>query len=630
MPDDNRPDFIPHQAARPDFIPHTDTSSGAAAAQAPQPDSLSRFSNAFIEGLGANPEKVAAAATSAKTPAGAVGKGLLETGKDMAVGLGKNIKSEWQQPTTGVGGTEKPLPGGQATAARILFPFHLAARGIEGLTTGIDTGLHKAAAGDVAGGAGTITGNLGQVGIADVAQESFIKTLKESASILDKHVAINKGKVGLVNSAKAAGSQLEHAVTGPNGEIGKHAQAVIQADKADLAKTQSEGKVSGVPAQQAGIEFANKTKIGMDSTHGFKASMTMEEAKAATTMLGREGARLERAGKAPEAGVVWAEYNALREATQARADGLGADFGKSWKHYSSEFHNFLQLHKGVFGDLMETGPMDHENTLGKLTGDKYAAQIPEITDWMKKYKVDPSAVEQAVKQGRQLEDLTQQTRNVFVGKLKAIIRHPMATIPAIAAGSAAGSAVGLTGGIGGFALSLIIAGKVSGLLDHISTMRLLKDISKRVGPEAQRVTPAPEGPKPLPQPPTPQATSTTRAPAERRSIAERRSGAKSSLTGEPMAAPEGVERRVSDRRTQAQKDYDKAVSTTKPGESTPGESLAEQVRQARAGKSSDISEGAALREIMADKEEYAKYKAGDQKTRDAMLVAKARQMRKGR
>lgn len=57
---------------------------------------------------------------------------------------------------------------------------------------------------------------------------------------------------------------------------------------------------------------------------------------------------------------------------------------------------------------------------------------------------------------------------------------------------------------------------------------------------------------------------------------------------------------------------------------TEGEKLAQELRTARAGPSGKVTEGEALRRIMKDPDEYEKYKAADQKTRDRMLVEAAR------
>lgn len=59
---------------------------------------------------------------------------------------------------------------------------------------------------------------------------------------------------------------------------------------------------------------------------------------------------------------------------------------------------------------------------------------------------------------------------------------------------------------------------------------------------------------------------------------------------------------------------------------TAGEQLAEQIRIARAGQPSGITEGAAQAEIMRDPAEWERFVAGDRKTKDTMLIAAKNRM----
>jgi hypothetical protein len=101
----------------------------------------------------------------------------------------------------------------------------------------------------------------------------------------------------------------------------------------------------------------------------------------------------------------------------------------------------------------------------------------------------------------------------------------------------------------------------------------------------------------------------------------------------PGASPTGTERR-----SQAMQDYHQAITTTPPGQQTPGEKLAQDTRAAQAGKPSGITEGDARRFIAGDKELYAKFREldasankGDRaayKQRDEMLVKAMQDMKK--
>ncbi len=321
----------------------------------------------------------------------------------------------------------------------------------------------------------------------------LLRDVSDAARVIERHPTVEQGKIGLVNTARNAISRLENEVRGPSGEVGRHAQAVIAADKLDLAKRGSPGAVSGIEATNAGQAVLDKL-AGGGVADGFKTQMGMDEAKAIISKLGSTAARLERAGRAPEASVLWAEYDALRKATQERATALGADFGKSWQHYIGEFHNWMQLQKGVVGHVMEG---EHTAALDQLI--KHEGQLPEVYDWFKKYKIDPAPLTEALEQGKKIAELTQQSKNMFFGKIRAIARHKWTAGPAAIAAAYVGHATGIP--VLGFVLPLLVAGRVAGLVDAFELRGLLKDIAKRVGPEAMRVAPTPEGPRPLPPPP---------------------------------------------------------------------------------------------------------------------------------
>lgn len=95
----------------------------------------------------------------------------------------------------------------------------------------------------------------------------------------------------------------------------------------------------------------------------------------------------------------------------------------------------------------------------------------------------------------------------------------------------------------------------------------------------------------------------------------RQAGLLPDLRQQPGTSPTGVERR-----TQAERDYQQAVSTTPPGTPTPGEQLSQDIRQARAGAPSDITEGHAMQRIMRDPALYQQFQKADNKARNQMLV----------
>lgn len=480
---DNRPDFIPHTAnaadARPDFIP-------------------------------------ARGSTTQSTTAQPATSPVYDFGKRVGQGMGFDVDKA-ERMETAPDGTKKPLMGGLELARQLLSqagpwmekvaqdPFHVADP-IHAMATGMTTasGLPDTSDKSIFSKGSYSTPDpakmlgAGSMILGGTDKLPAGEHITAASKLLDRQIALNKGRVGLVNAARNSANLLENAVTGETGEVGQHAQAVIAADKLDLQRSQSGGKVNTTGATLAGQAVRDKTKLG-GVAGGYETNIPLDSAKALITQLGREASKLERTGRRPEAAGVWAEYDALRKATQERADALGGDYGKSWAHYIKEFHNYIQLKKGVFGDILEEP--SHTSVLKKLTSGDVAAQIPEIKQWMKKYGIDPEPLDYAIEQGQQLDTLSQQSGNMFIGKIRAIMKHPVLAGSAAAGAAVAGHATGVPGM--GFVLPLIVAGKVAGILDTAQMTKLLREISKKVGPEAERVTPEPQGPQPLPQQPPP-------------------------------------------------------------------------------------------------------------------------------
>jgi len=101
---------------------------------------------------------------------------------------------------------------------------------------------------------------------------------------------------------------------------------------------------------------------------------------------------------------------------------------------------------------------------------------------------------------------------------------------------------------------------------------------------------------------------------------------------QPNLAQRTVDRRVGpdsykgpERRAGVQ-DWQEAVSSTPPGQPTPGETLSQRIRTTTAGQPGGISEGQALQQIMRDQDMYDIYRSADQRTRDAMLVKAKNEM----
>lgn len=393
---------------------------------------------------------------------------------------------DWKKALGGNEPMEKYLPFASAGAA-LMTPFDLAAKGIEGVAGGLESSIKDVAAGwdkkdwrSIAAGAGEFVGTKMQVDAPEHVQRAY----KTAAALIERQPTVEQGKIGYVNSARKATQILDNAVRTQG--VGVRAQSVIDADKLELARTGSEGKVDTTDAVLAAQKVFEKTKMGT-VPGGYPGQMSMDTAKATMTHLGREASKLDRTGKAPEAAAVWAEYSGLREATQKRAVELG--MGKEWSDYAKEYSSYMKLQGGLLGHIMEG---EHSSTFNKIL--EHSGQLPELQKWFDKYNVDMSPIRDAAVEGKKLHDLTQQSSNALMGKIKLLSKHWMLALPTLAAAHVGSSMMGLSGGIGGMILPLILAGKVGGLLDTMQVKSLLYDLQKKIPPEQFQVAPDAVGP----------------------------------------------------------------------------------------------------------------------------------------
>jgi hypothetical protein len=494
----------------------------------------------------------------------------------------------------------------------------------------LGTGLGQEMAGRAGAAALTGTAHFLRFASDPVVRQTF-KELSDAGS---QHAAIMQGKVRTVNDlVRRPASLLQDAVMGDGGEVGQHANAVLAADEADM---QQRGSQTGMADTTQAVHAARDTlkqnmgtEFGSGPIEGLlqraMGPMSLRNLKALRTQVGKLGGALYRSGNRGEAAALYSLYDGLTDAGNARAGELGPQAASSWNHYSDVTASYKDMEKGVLGDMLD--PDSHTTDTAKAGLLTKVVNNPtglaEITRSMKKYGVDPTPLNKAVEIGQSLNEASQRTGNIVMGKIKAMIKHPLAVgVPAVASGMA-GSAMGLSGGLAGFVLPIAIAYHLNGILDKIQLTKILSDVKKstmdtsvtgelpdrmarpQIPPSTTSSTTAPPS-----GPPTPAAAT---APVERRAP-------------QPSEGYFGTERR-------------QPAGSAGPIKSpkSPGEELSEQVRAtqaARAAKEPRFEEGDALREIMKDPARYAKYRElrqsgekADSKIADAMLVDQVKKMK---
>lgn len=338
--------------------------------------------------------------------------------------------------------------------------------------------------------------------------EEFAKNVSESGRLLKQADAINQAQVQVVNShVRGPLAQLEAVV---NNEIGEHVKAAVDADKAHMASTGAQtGLVNATEALKAANDkiaamgnLAVPTNVSGLLTEAARP-MTLNEAKGLTTDVGRTAAALTRQGNFRQAAVLNELYDGLHKATQARADELGT--GKSWQQYINLTRSYKGLQEGLAGELVDE-PI-HAKVMNKLIDPSRATEWNELRDELQKRGIDPARFEKAREYAEQMSSLLKTTSNLFFGKLRAIIRHPLTAGPIAVGAAEIGHLSGVPGL--GFVLPLIAAGKVSGLLDSAAVMKLVKEIGQAVSPEmsrAREALPVPTKPQAGNVPPAPPAT----------------------------------------------------------------------------------------------------------------------------
>ena len=518
MPEDT-PDFIPHTSAStdtPDFIPHSSASAGGDA---------SGTKGALGKGaIASQPTAKQLGYDPLSSHAGGMAREFALGGLSGATGLGEHVN-----PLEGAKGsmegdlgyqigqhiTGDPNAPGYLDMVKQHNPFSQAIGTAQGL---YGAGKEIATAPDVEGiahGAGSFMGQLAQLSMFMKQGRVPSTEATAAARAIERHVAINEGQVKVANGmVKAPLAMLDAKV---NAEIGKHVDAVLQADELHNKITNNPaGYVNAVDAageaakasDKIGGEFA--PRVGKLIERASTGPMTMRDAKALTTDVGREQASMSRSGKSREAAVLTQLYDSLHEATASRADDLGSAYAKSWQHYIDETRSYKDMQGGLLGKL--TSEPNHAKVLDHLNNPDNAIEAKEIVKKMKQYNVDPKPFTKAQEISTDLKNASDQVKGVFQGKIRAIMKYPMAAGTGAAGASLVAHASKIPGM--GFVLPLIVAAKIGGMLDNAAMKGILNDINKRVPPEMGQVHEPGAGPMPAPSTPSPEGITPPGPPKE--------------------------------------------------------------------------------------------------------------------
>ena len=372
--------------------------------------------------------------------------------------------------------------------------------------------------GNVAGGLGTMTPmaafeGFKASGLASLDPKmvsDLVTKATQTGKLIERHVAIDQGRAAVANGqVKPA---FQRYVGAARNEIEQSVNSVLQADEMNSRVAGTQGSVNIGKAPQAANDFVARTGRELDGpAEKFvdqatgKPTMSMREAKDFTSMVGEAAASLRRSGDLQNAGALDAMYNELHKATADRAGELGGQYSKLWQHYIDEHRTLKTMQEGLMGKVLnEPNP---SKALGQLIDPKNAAELNDIKSNMRQYNLDIDQLQKGQEAASNLDAYSQQTKTSFVGKMKAIVKHPLMAGGAALAAAKAGYMSGAPGL--GMVLPIIVAGKVSNMIDGAQLTDLLTEIKKN-NPGAERVLPRSAGPMEKPSPQAPPAPNVPR------------------------------------------------------------------------------------------------------------------------
>jgi len=351
--------------------------------------------------------------------------------------------------------------------------------------------------------------------------ESFAPPeLAEATKAVKRTQAVKTGIAGEVNKyirpvVAATDSAIET-------EVGKHASAVLQADKIDMAMRNGAKMVdtTGVnPAAQTAVhdifgdQFTAPGATGSLMAEFLQGKMDMTSAKALTSEVGKMASRLEHGGARAQAAPLWAAYEELHKATLSRADDLGQAFKTSWQKYIDEYRSY---HRGTVGEPGVAGMIDtlQRGDPEAAAGEFMKMRISKLVQAANRYGVDASTIQKAADELPRLQESLKNNQNIVVSKLRGIVKHPLLVGAPTLAGSVAGGA--LVPGLGHFVGGLMVAARVMRVIDNYDVASILKELQPKA-PETglQGPTPPatiPPGWRPPAAPPSGGAAPTGAAP----------------------------------------------------------------------------------------------------------------------
>lgn len=497
-------------------------------------------------------------------------------------------------------------------------------------------------------GGSMTTGSIAGMGRPVVNAMDFVNRARSLESI-------NKASVGLLQGKLAPLATKIDALM--ENRVKTRAQAMEQAD-AQLG-------------QQRGGQ-PTITPVNLTAAHAQHPSPTFETPKAANlfvdasqqlpgstfsamrdlrTRIGRTASALERSGgKANDARILWTLYDGISKDMEAHATGP-LNMPGQWKAYNTDATAMFDIQKGKLGQLFDTQQYSGQHQAIRLftkgetpaiglindLGDKNTTPTGEINLWkehMQKLGLDPKELTDSLDHARTLS----KAHDSFTGKGQMGGMWRVATDggpTALLALGIYGAAHGM--GIYGMMPYLMAIGATRGrgtVATKMEAGRTMKELEQSLPPEAFRVgralsdqplpttgvNVAPPPPSAQTTPPVPPAPAPTTPPAPQQPAQPATAGATAAQPKAPTGYGGQLEQRSTPGTSPTGVERRSTYSMSSYAQPTGGEQLAEQVRQARAGKPSKTTEAEALQRIMKDQDTYEKYKAADQKTRDQMLV----------